>query len=570
MAIPGTAPFGSKTLPQALVAVARRKPGALFLRVVDPRAPEAPPRQLTFGDFERAVRRAVAFLRGRGVGAGDRLLFFAENGAEWQALSLAAQALKAEPAAIFAQLGGEQAAAIGLRVKPRLLVVSDAAQWSKLSGAAGALAAAGLATVVAREPLAAGALPPGVAAVSYGEIFEGAAPELSPAELDALVAGGDGEDPFLLLFTSGTTGRPKGVRLPQRAMLRAIEDGRASTAVTEEDDGLHFLPFGHVAGHDQFMLALAQGHRLILVARREDVPRGLALGPTYLFSVPLLYERIRGEVEARLARLPRWARPLGRRLAPRAVRRKLGGRVRGLFSGGAGAAPGLETFFEELGLPFVELYGMTETAGLISSNLFSGRRVPGSAGHLSSVVEARLEPDGELCVRGGTLMTGYLDPEDEEGAFTADGYFRTGDLARFAEDGTLHVEGRKKSLLVLSTGKKLSPEPIEQVLASTPPFSGAVLLGDGRPFVAAALFVPPAELERLGAAGRDPAVELLEQARAALAGFSEYEKPKRVLIIPGSLDQHPALVTPTLKVKRDAFLRWAAAQVEALYAPARS
>ena len=570
MAIRGTQPFGSETLPQALVAVARRKPDAVFLRVVDPRAPGAPLRQLTFGGFERTVRRAVAFLRACGVVAGDRLLFFVENGPEWQALSLAAQALRAEPAAIFAQLGGDQAGSIALRVKPRVVVVTDAAQWAKLSGAASALAAAGLTTVVASAPIASGLVPAAVRAVSYGEILGGAAPELAPAELDALVAEGRGEDPFLLLFTSGTTGRPKGVRLPQRAMMRAIEDGRASTAVTEEDEGLHFLPFGHVAGHDHFMLALAQGHRLIMVARREDVQRGLALGPTYLFSVPLLYERIRGEVEARLAHLPRVLRPLGRLLAPRAVRRRLGGRVRGLFSGGAGAAPGLAAFFEALGLPFVELYGMTETAGLISSNLFDGTRPPGSAGHLSSFIEARLAPDGELCVRGGTLMTGYLDPEDEEGAFTPDGFFRTGDLARFAGDGTLRVEGRKKSLLVLSTGKKLSPEPIEQVIASTSPFTGAVLLGDGRPFVAAAVFVPPPELERLAAAGRDAATELLARVRAALGSFSEYEKPKRVLVIPGSPDEHPAFVTPTLKLKRDAFLRWAAAEVDALYAPARS
>jgi long-chain acyl-CoA synthetase len=570
MAIPGTLPFGSETLPHALVAVARRKPEATFLRFVDPRAPDAPPRQLTFGDFEHAVRRAVAFLRTRGVTAGDRLLFFAENGPEWQALSLAAQTLRAEPAALFAQLGGDQAAAIALRVRPRLAVVSDAAQWGKLRGAAGELAAAGLATVVAREPIAPGVLPDGVRAFAFGELFEDPAPAIAPAELDALAAAGRGEDPFLLLFTSGTTGRPKGVRLPQRAMMRAIEGGRASTATTEDDDGLHFLPFGHVAGHDQFMLALAQGHCLVMVARREDVPRGLALGPTYLFSVPMLYERIRGDVEARLARLPRALRPAGRLLARRALRKRLGGRVRGLFSGGAAAALGLAEFFESMGLPFVELYGMSETAGLISSNLFSGPRRPGSAGHLSSHLEARLEPDGELCVRGGTLMTGYLDRQDEEGAFTPDGFFRTGDLASFEEDGTLRVEGRKKNLLVLSTGKKLSPEPIEQVIAATSPFTGAVLLGDGKPFVTAAVFVPKPELARLAEARLDAAAELLARVRGSLASFSEYEKPKRVLVIPGSPDQHPALVTPTLKVRRDAFLRWAAAEVEALYAPART
>jgi long-chain acyl-CoA synthetase len=418
------------------------------------------------------------------------------------------------------------------------------------------------------------------------------APEITPTELDALAAAGKGEDPFLLLFTSGTTGRFKGVRLPQRAMIRAIEGGWASTGCTAADEGLHFLPFAHVAGQDQFMLALAQGHRLIMVSRREDIPRGLALAPTYLFSVPLVYDRIREEVQARVASRPAPVRALvraalaaaqrvslgaGRGLADRGlallarqavgrpVHARLGGRVRGIFSGGAATPTGLAAFFESLGLPFVELYGMSETAGLISSNLFAGPRRIGSAGYPSSDLELRIAEDGELRVRGGTLMTGYLDAEDEADAYTADGFFRTGDLARLDADGTLQVIGRKKCLLVLSTGKKLSPEPIEQAITSAPPFAGAVLLGDGRPFVAAAVFVPQPEIERLRAEGRDVAADLLSRARTALEPFSEYEKPKRLLVIPGGLTDYPALLTPTLKLKRDVFQRWKEAEVEQLY-----
>jgi long-chain acyl-CoA synthetase len=580
--------FPARTLPALLVRTARRLPEKVFLRFIEPSAAAAPPRTLTFAAFRASVARAAAILRAAGVGPGDRVLLLADNAPEWQAVALAAQALRAEPAALFASLSADAAVGIARRVRPRAIFVAGAAQRAKLEPILGELASAGLRLVLSDAPDA--PLPPGVAAAALADVARAGGPE---ADLDALAAAVGEDDPFLLLFTSGTTGRPKGVRLPQRAIVHAIDVGASAVATTEEDVGLHFLPFGHVAGHDQFTLALAQGHALVMVARRDDLERGLALGPTYLFSVPLVYERVRGAVEARVAGLAAPVRALARaalaaaarvrvdgagrtgdralaaiadRLLGRAVRARLGGHVRGLFSGGAPASPAVFRFFESLGIPFVELYGMSETAGLISSNLFGGRRLPGCAGLLSPDHEVRIAADGELLVRGPLLLTGYLDDEDGVEAFTPDGFFRTGDVARLGDDGLLRIEGRKKHLLVLSTGKKLSPEPIEQAIASAAPFEGAVLLGEGRPFVAAAVFVAQEELARLEAAGKDAAEELLPRVRAALASFSEFEKPKRLLVIPGSPQDHPALVTPTLKVKREAVLELLGARVSGIYA----
>jgi long-chain acyl-CoA synthetase len=184
--------------------------------------------------------------------------------------------------------------------------------------------------------------------------------------------------------------------------------------------------------------------------------------------------------------------------------------------------------------------------------------------------EVRIAPDGELLLRGPLMLSGYLEPEDGDGAFTEDGFFRTGDLARIEADGTLHVDGRKKNLLVLSTGKKLVPEPLEQALASAAPFEGAVLLGEGRPFVAAAVFVPREELARLAAEGRDAAEALLEKARAALSSFAEFERPKRLLVIPGTPMEHPTLVTPTLKIRRDAVASFLGASLGSLWDPVRA
>ncbi|HSM92063.1 MAG TPA: AMP-binding protein [Anaeromyxobacteraceae bacterium] len=587
--------FAHRTLPALLEAIARDQGERVFIHWVDPRAPAAPPDRITFAGFREGVSRGADFLRRAGVGAGDRVLLVAENSPAWQYLSLGAQLLRAEPAAVFASLAPEQLQAIALRVAARAIYAATRAQWEKLLPVAGDLARAGLRAVVCGEPIDAAGLPAGVAAVALEDAVGEGAEALPDGDLGRLASAVGPEDPFLLLFTSGTTGRPKGVRLPQRSIVAAIEGGAGACGTTAADLGVHFLPFAHVAGHDQFFLALAQGHGLVMVARKEDIERALALGPSYVFSVPLVYDRIRLAAQAKLDALPR---PLARlataavaaaarvrvdgsralrdgllaRLADvlvgRALRRRLGGRIRALFSGGAPAAPALFRFFEGLGIPFVELYGMTETAGLISSNLLAGRRRPGEVGLVSPDHELRLAADGELLLRGPLLFSGYLEAEDGEGAFSDDGFYRTGDLARLDADGTLRIDGRKKALMVLSTGKKVAPEPVEQALASARPFEGAVLLGDGRPFVAAAVFVPQAELARLAAEGRDAAEALLERARAALASFAEFERPKRLVVIPGAPIEHPALVTPTLKIRRDAVARYLGTSIESLWKPA--
>ncbi|HSP19797.1 MAG TPA: AMP-binding protein, partial [Myxococcaceae bacterium] len=505
--------------PGLLALTARRVPGRVFLRFFSP-ASAGPPRDVSYSEFRTLVCRAAAFLEHAGVKRGDRVLLLAENSPEWQAVALAAQLLGAEPAALFASLGGAAVQDIALRVRPRVVFVSTQEQWAKVAPVAAALAAQGLTSVVAVDGDVDRWVPQGV----RGTRVEGAVGESAPGipleSFETRAAAVAEEDPFLLLFTSGTTGRHKGVRLAQRSIVHAIEAGALSTARTEHDVGLHLLPFGHVAGHDQFALAMAQGHTLLLITHPSDAPRALALGATYVFSVPLVYDRIRSRVLDGLGHLPG---PLNRfvhaalesaarvrvdrasgfldRLRTRAadllvgrkVRAALGGRIEGLFAGGAPTSIALFRFFEGLGIPLVELYGMSETGGMISSNLFTEGRRASVAGLVSPDHELRIADDHDVLLRGPLLLSGYLEPEDDADAWTADGFFRTGDLGELDADGWLHITGRKKSLLVLSTGKKVAPEPVETALGSTPPFEGAVLLGDGRPFVTAAVFVPRAE-----------------------------------------------------------------------------
>ena len=204
----------------------------------------------------------------------------------------------------------------------------------------------------------------GVRLLTAAQVSGDEAEPLGDAAWDALVEAVGPEDPFLMIFTSGTTGRPKGVRLPQRSIVHAIDAGNSSCGIGPDDLGVHFLPFAHVAGHDQFFLALALGHALLLVLRREDIERSFSFGPTYAFSVPLIYDRFRTAVETKvdslspaLRRMARaslqagvrvrveGSRSLGDRMLPRVadrlvggpLRQKLGGRMGALFCGAAPA-----------------------------------------------------------------------------------------------------------------------------------------------------------------------------------------------------------------------------------------
>jgi len=285
--------FADRTLPALLARNAERVPERVFLRFLDPAAPAAPPRDLTFAAFRDLAARAAAFLEAAGVGAGDRVLLLAENSPEWPAFSLAAQALRAEPAGLFASLAAGPAEEIARRVKPRVIFVSTRAQWQKLAPAAADLAAGGLTAVLSLEPLPEGSLPPGVAAAAGDDVFAPGAPALTPARFAARAASVTEDDPFLLLFTSGTTGRQKGVRIVQRAIVSAVDCGVAGVRTEEADLGLHLLPFGHVAGHDQFCLALAQGHALAMISRREDLLAALALAQSLVpeaIALEVVYE----------------------------------------------------------------------------------------------------------------------------------------------------------------------------------------------------------------------------------------------------------------------------------------
>jgi long-chain acyl-CoA synthetase len=580
--------FPVRNLPALLRSTAKRVGSRRFLRELNPDSPSCKPTERSFEQFENEVAATAEYLAQSGVKPFDRVLFVAENSRHYQVVSLAVQALRAEPCVVFANLNATGTCDIAQRVRPRCLFVSNQSQWEKLTPVASTLVATGLTLRISTKPLDASV--PGVTDCLAADISRS---PFTRALWDKRVDAVGPNDPFLLLFTSGTTGKQKGVILRQDAFVRALEGGQAATAMSETDDGLMFLPFAHVAGQCQFMLAVALGHSLILVSRRDDLPLAFSLGPTYSFAVPMVYAKLLGRV-AQQVDATRWPlRPLlsaclaaaandkgdglgsvhnrvlsafARKTIGKRFLKSLGGRLRMVASCGASVPPSLCQSFESLGIPFISFYGMSETSGLICSQCVDTGRHGNDVGLPSPDLELKICDNGELRLKGSSLMEGYLDAEDNAAGYDEHGYFRTGDLVnRTPQTGELRIVGRAKNLLILSTGKNVSPEPIEARLETIPHIAGAVLLGDGQPYVTALLFVSPNALAELGVDEQKAVSTLFTFVSEALSNFSHFEQPKRIVVVAGIPSDHPEFVTPTLKLKRRPITEAYATEIAALY-----
>jgi long-chain acyl-CoA synthetase len=580
--------FSARNIPSLLRHTALRCGSRRFIREITAESQQTP-KEYTFGQFERAVASTSEFLEQSGLKLADRVLFIAENSSDYQILSLAVQALRAEPCAIFANLSGNTTCDIALRLRPKCIFVSSQTQWEKLLPVLSDLVSLGLSIRISPQSFVDDS--PGITScVSASIATTPYSRDVWNARIDAVSP----SDPFLILFTSGTSGKQKGVVLKQGGFVHAIEGGGAATGMSESDDGLMFLPFAHIAGQCQFSLAIALGHSLILAPRREDLQAAFAMGPTYAFAVPMVYEKLLSRVSEQIDRLPKPLRsilsmsvaevtqspleqkPTLKTIASRAVvknllghrvKKTLGGRIRMLASGGASAPLPLSRFFETIQIPFLSLYGMSETSGLICSQCVSRKRYEGTVGFPSPDLELVISNDQELRVKGTLVMSGYLDEEDNLSAYDEQGYFRTGDLVTYEpETEQYRIIGRSKNLLVLSTGKKVSPEPIETELEAVAPMTGVVALGDGRPYVSALLFIPLISLNLLGADDTQILSHLLHLLDHHLAHFADFERPKRLLVIAGTPSDWPEFVTPTLKLKRGPILNAFADDIEQLYA----
>jgi long-chain acyl-CoA synthetase len=447
------------------------------------------------------------------------------------------------------------------------------------------------------------------------------APHFGGVEYEDFIADGDPAfayagpedewDSICLLYTSGTTGNPKGVMLTHGNFASNIEACLSIVRFDERDLALSFLPLSHVFERMAEYLYLAAGGGIAYAESMETVAANLLeVRPTVVCAVPRVLEKVHARIlenvdrqSAVRRRLFAWAvktgkarlahllegRPAPPLLAARAaiaerlvfskIKERLGGRVRLLVSGGAPLARELAEFFLGAGVVVLEGYGLTESSPVITLNA-PDRIRPGSVGRVIPGVEVRIADDGEILARGPNIMKGYFGDEEATRAVIKDGWLATGDIGSLDADGFLHITDRKKDLIVTSGGKNVAPQPIESALKESRYIANAVLIGDRRKYIGA-LIVPDigAIANHLGQEdhGRaaDPGQEILRRPEALALIQQEvdrvneprpsYEQIRRFVLLDRDLSAEDGELTPTMKVRRRILLQTRREAVEILF-----
>jgi long-subunit acyl-CoA synthetase (AMP-forming) len=555
---------------------------------------------LTWRTYAARVRRVAEGLHALGVRRGDTVGIMLTNRPEFAVVDAGAMHLGAIAFSIYNTSSPDQVAYLFGNAENRVVVTEQA-----------------FLDVVRRA---------GAPSVQHVVVVDGAGQEgtLSLADLEATTAEDfdfdaawqavEPDDVLTLIYTSGTTGPPKGVQLTHRNMLAISTSAQTVVDVSFGDRITSFLPAAHIA--DRASAQYFQAISGVQVTHVAD-PRAIATAlpdcrPTIWFAVPRVWEKIKAGVEAKVAaeenatkkRLATWAlaqgaakaradlsrAPLGLsgrvqhavadRLVLSKVREALGlDQLKWAWSGAAAIAPETLEFFLGLGIDVCEIWGMSEISGAGTINP-PGRAKVGTVGPPMAGIEIALAEDGELLVRGATVMAGYRkEPEKTAEAIDTDGWLHTGDIATIDEDGYVTIVDRKKEIIINQAGKNMSPSNIENTLKVTTPLASAItVVGDNRPYVVALVALDPdaaaAYAEKAGVSpdpavlAKDPGVIAAVQAGidAGNAKLSRVEQVKRFEILPTYWLPGGDELTPTLKLKRRPIGEKYAAIIEGLYA----
>lgn len=551
--------------------------GALFLRQCDQYA--AKPaylvpgkkehRPITYSEVKDLVFERAKALWALGVRRGDRVVIVSENGVEWCLFDWACQTLGVVTVPIYPILPPDQTQYIVQDCGARLYIAQNDKQAEKVSEL----------TDLRVERLPADGEPGYQSHAVHSELTE----EMWQAEARK----GGREDLATLIYTSGTTGKPKGVMLPHRCFTSLIEDIRRTIPITDQDTLLNFLPLSHVFARfvDHF-LSFGLGATTAFIGSIASLAHDMvSVKPTIMAVVPRLLESVQSKIFEKVAKDSPLSQkifamaiaqgiakqrgglallyPLTNRLVGEKVRARFGGRLRFFVSGGAALPPAVSEFYIAMGVTVLQGYGLTETCAASSLNLPEDNS-PETVGKPIQGVEVKIAPDGEILIRGESVMAGYFNlPEDTAAAIDAEGWFRTGDIGELRPDGKLRITDRKKDLIVLGNGKNVAPQPIENRLKESPYINEAMLLGDGMEGCVA-LIVP--EYERVSQWLREQGENISDTAElannqkvrslikgeieAANKSLADFERVKRHELITTPFTIEGGELTPSLKVRR--------------------
>jgi long-chain acyl-CoA synthetase len=587
----------ARTLPGLFEERCRRSPNGEAYRQFDPVTQHW--HSSTWSDMRARVEQFRAAIAREDLPHGERVAVMLKNSMEWASYDLAAQSLGLVVVPLYPTDNAENIAYILGDCGARVLLLGESQRWEALRPHQDKMPQ--LRRVVSVE---AGAADDGVLR-PLRSWLQGASPvpPAPEADTDALAT---------IVYTSGTTGKPKGVMLSHRNILANIDAVLQTIDVFREDILLSFLPLSHTLERTVgYYLPIVTGSTVAFARSVQDLAEDLlTVRPTLLVSVPRVYERVYAKLQQGLeekgaparklfeiAESSGWRRfeaaqhrgpepgtltelmwPVLRHLVADKLVSRLGGRLRIAVSGGAPVSTKLMHTFLGLGLPILQGYGLTETAPIVAANRLEDN-VPESVGKPVPGVEVKLGERDELLVRGPNVMLGYWnDPVKTRDTFTPDGWLRTGDIGRLDDEGRVYIVGRLKEILVTSTGEKVPPADIELAITEDPLFEQAMVLGEGRPFVSALLVLSADGWKELASDLRiDPADReavhrpevheaVLEHLRARLAAFPSYARVRGVWLTldPWTVDN--GLITPTMKLRRKQLEQRFAEEIRQIYA----
>lgn len=563
---------------------------------------------ITWEQYGRAAQEVACGLAALGFEPGQAAAIIGNNRPEWLFCDMGILLAGGLSVAVYATNPPDQCAYVLAHSEARVFFVEDEEQLDKALEVRGQLPK--LERIVVMDPEGLGRFSdPQVLTLDELRALGRAA--WDPDGLEARLQGASEEDVAILLYTSGTTGPPKGAMLTHRNLLWTAEALGQANPLYPTDSSLSFLPLSHIAERMlSVYLPLVWGFVVYFAESLDTLFQNLQeVRPTILFAVPRLWEKLYSQLSLHMRETDAFkraayhlalhagrryalARLAGRRPAAtlrvahaladlcvlRPLRRRLGlDRVRFVVSGAAPIAPEILEFYHALGVRIREVYGQTEGSG--PTTIHQGDRIRlGTVGQPLPGVEVRLAGDGEILVRGPNVFAGYFKDPEATAQALRDGWLHSGDVGELDTDGFLRITDRKKDLIVNAYGKNIAPAYVENQLKASPYIHDAVVVGDRRPYLVALVVIDEDNVARWAQdhripfstfadlSGNDRVRDLIAQEVDRVnRTLSSPEQVKRFAILPKRLYQEDGEVTPTLKVKRKVLVERYREVIETLY-----
>ncbi len=581
------------TLAEAFTARATRSPNALAYKEFDARAQAW--RDYTWREMADLVARMRSGFRREGLEPGDRIAIMLKNSVGWVLADQGAYAHGLVPVPLFVDDRPDNVGFILNDAEVKCILIEGEEHWKRLKTVHGQLG--GLRRIVTMRPVVDDSEPRLIAFDAW-----------LPASADTHEKPPTrGADLATIVYTSGTTGRPKGVMLTHRNMLSNAEAGLKVYQIYPEDSFLSFLPLSHMFERTcGYYLNVLSGASVAFARSVPQLAEDLrTVQPTILMSVPRIFERFLAVINDQLKKASPvkkklfqlavdigWARfeyqqgrgswqpgfllwPILKPLVADKILARLGGRLRLAISGGAALSPAISRVFVGLGLPICQGYGLTEASPLLAVNLLE-RNIPTSVGPAVPGVETRIGENGVLFVRGPNIMQGYWkNPEATSAILSDDGWLNTGDQVKI-EDGFITITGRIKEIIVLGNGEKVPPVDMELAIQLDPLFEQVLIYGEAQPYLTALAVLNDDEWSRfaeenqlttkLEGANKDKAEKMIVKRLAGqIKQFPGYAQVRKVTVIPEKWTIDNGYMTPTLKLKRNLILKKYQAAIDSMY-----